>query len=103
MLVHELFPELARQILNDLRRMRRSDLAAQVMSLHIVDRCRCGSDACGSFYTQDVGSSERRRMPHRGTDIMLECGATVTEVDGMVVEVETLDPFVNRILRRIIP
>jgi len=35
----------------DLRRLKRTDLAAQVMSLHIVDRCRGGSEACGTFYT----------------------------------------------------
>ena len=27
----------------------KNDLAAQVMTLSIVDRCRCGSKACGTF------------------------------------------------------
>ncbi len=101
MLVHELFPELAKQIFRDLRRLKRTDLAAQVMSLHIADRCRCGSEACGTFYTQ--GTESRKRMPRHGTDLMLECGANVTEVDGRIVEIETLDPQVNETLRRVIP
>ena len=52
MLVYEVFPELTKQILHDLRRLKRTDLAAQVMKLTIVDRCRCGSEACGTLYTQ---------------------------------------------------
>ena len=101
MLVSELFPELAKHILRDLRRLKRNDLAAQVMNLRVVDRCRCGEAACGTFYTQ--GTESRRRMPTLGTDIMLDCGAIVTEVHGRIVEVETLDPKVNETLCRVIP
>src|SRR6267154_1117645 len=96
MLVCELFPELAKHVLHDLRGLKRTDLAAQVMNLRIVDRCRCGSKACGTFYTQEAES--RKRMPTHRTDIVLECGAILTEMDGMIVGIETLDPQVNEAL-----
>jgi hypothetical protein len=101
MLVAELFPELAKQIVLDLRGLKRNDLAAQVMNFSVVDRCRCGAAACGTFYTE--GTDSRRRMPRRGTAIILDCGAIVTEVGGRIVEIETLDPKVNETLCRVIP
>ena len=101
MLVHELFPDPAKQILRDLRRLKRTDLAGQVMDLRVVDRCRCGSQACGTFYTEDT--EFRKRIPSHRTDIILECGAKVTEGDGKIVEIETLDPHVNEALSRVIP
>ena len=101
MLVRELFPELAKQILHDLRRLKRSDLAAEMMNLRVVDRCRCGEPVCGTFYTQDADL--RKRIGTSGIDIMLECGATVTEVKGRIVEIETLDPQVTEMLCRVIP
>jgi hypothetical protein len=101
MLVHELFPELAKQILHDLRGLKRNDLAAQVMKLRVVDRCRCGSGACGTFYTQEAES--RKWIPEYGVDIMLNCGAKVAEIEGTIVEIETLDPQVNEALCRVIP
>jgi len=101
MLVQELFPELARLILRDLRRLKRNDLAKQVANLRIVDRCRCGSGACGTFYTQET--EFRKLIKMHGIDIMLECGANVTELNGRIVEIEALDPQVEESLRRIIP
>ena len=101
MLIPELLPDLAEQIFHDLRQLKRNDLAGQVMNLRIVDRCRCGSEACGTFYTQEA--EFRKRTPTHGNDIMLNCGANVTEVDGRIVEIETLDPQVNRTLCRLIP
>jgi hypothetical protein len=38
-----------------------------------------------------------------GPDIILECGANVTEAGGRIVEIETLDPQVNEALRRVVP
>jgi hypothetical protein len=101
MLVRELFPELAKQILHDLRRLKRNDLAAEMINLRVVDRCRCGEAVCGTFYTQDADL--RKRIGTSGIDIMLECGATVTEVKGRIVEIETLDPQVTEMLCRVIP
>ena len=99
MLVQEMFPDLAKRIFGDLRRLRRSDLAEQVTKLRIVDRCRCGSEACGTFHTEDP--EFRNRKPR--TDIILQCGAKLTEAGGRIVEIETLDPAVQAELRRLIP
>jgi len=101
MLVRELFPELAKQIFHDLRRLKRYDLAADVMNLRVVDRCRCGESVCGTFYTQDA--ELRKRIGTNGIDIMLDCGATVTEAKGRIVQIETLDPYVTETLCRVIP
>ncbi|MGJ5816076.1 hypothetical protein [Paludibaculum fermentans] len=101
MLVRELFPELAKQVLRDLRTLRRNDLAAEVMNLRVEDRCRCGAAMCGTFYTQ--GADFRKRMGTNGIAIMLECGATVTEAKGRIVEIETLDPHITEMLSRVIP
>jgi len=34
---------------------------------------------------------------------MLDCGATVTEAKGRIVQIETLDPYVTETLCRVIP
>jgi hypothetical protein len=99
MLVNELFPKLANQIFRDLLKLKRNDLAEQVMSLRIIDRCRCGAEACGTFYTEDAEPRRRRR----GADLTLHCGASVTEAGGKIVRIETLDPQVEEVLRRVIP
>jgi len=101
MLVHELFPELADQVRRDLRKLKRIDLAEQVMQLRIVDRCRCGSEACGMFYTEGV--EFRRQNTKQRADLMLQSGASISEAHRKIVEIETLDPQVERALRRIIP
>jgi hypothetical protein len=43
---HELFPELAMKMVRDLRALKRTDLVEQLMSLMVVDRCRCGAEVC---------------------------------------------------------
>ena len=101
MLVGELFPELTHQLLRDLRRLKRTDLSEQIVSLRVIDRCRCGSDTCGTFYTQDA--EFRKRSARSRADLMLPCGANLFESGGTVVEIETLDPRVQAVLRRVIP
>jgi hypothetical protein len=101
MLINDLFPDLAKQLVRDLRKLKRTDLAEQVMNLRIVDRCRCGSEPCGTFYTQETES--RQRMAKHATDIMLKCGAILTEAQGRIVEIQTLDPQVDDVLRQVIP
>jgi len=101
MLVREVFPELAKEILHDLRRLKRNELAAEMTNLRVVDRCRCGEAVCGTFYTEDADL--RKRFGASGIDIMLECGSTVTELKGRIVRIETLDPQVTEMLCQVIP
>jgi len=50
-LIAECFPDLARELVNLLRSEGRGDLADQVDTLYLVDRCRCRDDFCATFYT----------------------------------------------------
>src|SRR5260370_27057972 len=101
MLICETFPDLTEKMMRDLRRLRRDALADQMKNLHLVDRCRCGSTSCGTFYTAQADS--RARRSRRRASTILQCGVIVTEVGGRIVEVETLDPVVESALRRLIP
>jgi hypothetical protein len=44
-------PELVAELERLLVQAGESSLAAQVNTLHVVDRCRCGDDFCATFYT----------------------------------------------------
>lgn len=48
MLLTNTLPALAFELQNLLTKKGRLELAAQVRSLQIVDRCRCGDDFCAS-------------------------------------------------------
>src|SRR5881396_114088 len=54
-LLSEEFPELAVELERHLIEGDACDIAEQVRSLRILDRCRCGDDFCGSFYTAISG------------------------------------------------
>ena len=73
------------------KREGRSDLAQQITGLPIVDRCRCGHDFCGTFYT--VPKPHGAWGPDHET-IMLESAETgminIDLVGGRIVEVEAL-------------
>jgi hypothetical protein len=51
-LLSQVMPEFARELDTLMLAHGRSELAAQVPTLRIVDRCRCGDDFCGTFYTE---------------------------------------------------
>lgn len=46
----DLFPELSTELQQLLSELGESELAAQVPSLTVIERCRCGDDFCGTFY-----------------------------------------------------
>ena len=52
MLLTEILPQLAVELEQLLKDKGEIELAAQVQRLKIVERCRCGDDFCGSFYTE---------------------------------------------------
>ena len=44
-------PAFALELEQSLREQGRADLASQVATLPLVDRCRCEDDFCATFYT----------------------------------------------------
>jgi hypothetical protein len=62
MLLVDALPNLANELEVLLRDQGELSLAAQVTSLNILDRCRCGDDFCGSFYTRP--KPEKSYGPH---------------------------------------
>lgn len=90
MLLTNNLPALAFELQNLLTKKGRLELAAQVRSLQIVDRCRCGDDFCASFYTQP--------KPSGSYGPRLEClelepaeGMLILDiVEGVITHVEAL-------------
>lgn len=50
--LHVILPAVAAEVEQLLRRAGYADLAEQVATLRVVDRCRCGEDFCATIYTQ---------------------------------------------------
>lgn len=49
-LLVDLFPELSSELEQLLFEQGESELAREVSTLSVVDRCHCGDDFCGMFY-----------------------------------------------------
>lgn len=89
----DLFPAFANELKQLLEEQGEPDLAIQVSSLAIHDRCRCGDNiCCGTFYTQPKpeggygpGHRNVRLMPSEGTLLILDV------VAGEIMCVEVLD------------
>lgn len=101
MLLSESMPEVAAELAEGLTLEGRTELAAQVAGLRIVDRCRCGDSFCASFVTGDVAprseSAECVIAPMRG----LLC---VFIVEGRIAYVELLyRPEVRARLLELLP
>jgi hypothetical protein len=98
----EILPSIAKELENVLFDMGEYQLAKTVDDLEVVDRCRCGDDACGTFYT--VNKSEWRDKPVKhlipGCDGLYE----VDVYDGTIVCVEILErDDVSEVLRKRLP
>lgn len=66
-------------------------LAAQVAGLMIRDRCRCGDDFCGTFYTKPKPKGGFG-PGHRNVRLMPEEGMLILDVvDGEIACMEVLD------------
>lgn len=67
------------------------ELAAQVPGLKILDRCRCGDDICGTFYTQPK-PNDGFGPGHRNVRLMPEHGMLILDVvAGEIACIEVLD------------
>lgn len=50
-LLRVVLPAFSSELERSLLDQGHADLASQVMTLPLVDRCRCGDDFCATFYT----------------------------------------------------
>jgi hypothetical protein len=91
LLLIETLPQLARELEQLLKAQGELDLGAQIPTLSIVDRCRCGDDFCSSLYTQP--KPEGRYGPdHRTLDLDAEKGMIILDVvAGTIAQVEILN------------
>ena len=96
--LREVLPELAKVLRADLRRIGERALAEQIPDLKIYGRC-CNAPPCGRFYC--VPEKERRELHGKG--LTRNVGLDLTVAKGKIIEVETLLPEVDAVLRQIFP
>lgn len=88
--LREVLPDLVGEIQGLLVKQEEPELAAQVPALRIVDRCRCGDDFCGTFYTQ-FRSKDGYAPDHRNVVLSPKEGMLILDViEGRIVCVEAL-------------
>ena len=98
-LVSELLPELAKKLQADLHRIRRGDLADEIAELRILDRCRCGSASCRTFYC---------RLPYtrcgaKYSEVPLKCGVVLGIKRGHIASLQIVNPIVRALLEKVMP
>jgi hypothetical protein len=90
LLLQDALPELAEELQMLLGNADQAELASQIGSLQIIDRCRCGDDFCGTFYTipkpKGAWGVGHETIPLDCED----CYLNVDVVDGKIVSVEVL-------------
>jgi hypothetical protein len=89
-LLVEVLPDLALEIERLLKTQGELDLAAQVIGLRILDRCRCGDDFCSTFYVQPKPEGAYG-LKHRNVVLEPERGTLILDlVDEKIACVEVL-------------
>jgi hypothetical protein len=90
----DLLPILSKQLREALRDHGRGDLADQVDSLSIWERCGCGDDFCSSFFTDGPRPAKgyRDEGEHQTVALIIDGGmVNVDTVSGSIRHVEVLD------------
>lgn len=102
--VLELFPEFAEELVALVEASSRPELAGQVATLCVVDRCRCKQANCAHFYTA-ARPAGAYPGSHSNVRLGAKRGLIVLDVVGTeVVAVEVLDrPDVKRRLDAAFP
>jgi len=102
-LLSEAIPDLAQE-LQRLLSPDHADLATQVPTLRIVDRCRCGDDFCAMFYTAPPPDGAYG-PGHENVALDVDRGMMILDVvDRRIMSVEVLDrPEVRSLIERIVP
>ena len=90
-LLQAVLPEFADELEALLEKDGLHGLVGQVTALRIVDRCRCGEDSCGGFYTVPKPKGAWG-AGHENMVLDAEEGMLVLDtVGGKIVHVEILD------------
>jgi hypothetical protein len=77
----EILPTLARELERLLIKANEPALSAQVHTLTIVDRCRCGDDFCATLYTEPCPQSSYGPN-HRNVELSPSEGMIILDVVG---------------------
>ena len=87
----KVLPELSTELVRLLLQVGERDLADKVPCLHIVDRCRCEDEFCGSFYTAPKPSGSYG-PGHRNVGLSPDKGMLILDVvNEEIHHVEVLD------------
>lgn len=90
-LLNDILPEVAKEIEALLRIENLNELADQVPTLKVFDKCRCGDSFCSSFYTTVKPDGGWGPM-HENIMLNPNVGDFILDVvDGRIVFVEILD------------
>lgn len=100
----DVFPAFAAELRQLLEEQGEPELAKQVPGLMILDRCRCGDDTCGTFYSKPKPEGGFGQG-HRNVRLMPEEGMLILDVvGGEIACVEVLDRNdVRRKLDEVLP
>lgn len=105
LLLTDALPTFSAELRQLLTEQGEPELAAQVPSLAILDRCRCGDDFCATFYTRPKpkggygpGHRNVRLMPQEGMLILDVVGgeiacAEVLDRDDVREKLDAVLPF----------
>lgn len=89
--VHDVFPDFVDELVELVEASMRPELAEQIPTLDVVDRCRCGHRNCAHFYTAPRPSGA---YPPGRTNVALRPrrGLIVLDVlENRIVGVEVLE------------
>jgi len=103
-LLINVIPELAEELKTLLVKAELPGVAEQLDALRIVDRCRCGEDACASFYTANRPDGAWG-AGHENVSLNTESGFLILDlVHKKIVHIEVLDKAeIKQKLDKILP
>lgn len=91
LLLIEILPQFACELEQLLKKQGKQNLAAQVPTLAVLDRCRCEDGFCSSFYTQPKPKGAYG-PGHESFDLDAQTGMVILDVvSGVIAHVEILN------------
>ena len=103
-LLTDAIPELAEELKSLLAKSEFSDVANQVATLRVIDRCSCNENSCATFYTA-TRPTGALGVGHENVLLDSETGLLVLDLlNRKIVGVEVLDrKEIKEKLDRILP